>query len=155
MTDKKTCTKCKIEKDVSFFYKQGKYLQSHCKTCDKEKVTNRRRNNPEKNREIVKKWKANNRKKVNDIQKKYRLNNFEKEKERSKNWNLNNKVKAKESKRNYYLNNQEMYLNNTAVQYFTQNKLIKHADIPPELIEIKKIQILINRELKEAQHAKC
>ena len=29
----KTCTKCKQEKSVSEFYKNGKYLSSYCKKC--------------------------------------------------------------------------------------------------------------------------
>lgn len=43
--DVKICTTCKIEKDISEFYKKWKYYQSQCKDCIKEKHKVRYKNN--------------------------------------------------------------------------------------------------------------
>lgn len=44
----KTCKNCKIEKNLSEFYKAGKYLQSYCKPCLKAMNLEWARNNPDK-----------------------------------------------------------------------------------------------------------
>ena len=49
----KTCSKCKIEKDVSEFYKGS---GSRCKQCHNHDCVKRQRHNPEKNREASKRW---------------------------------------------------------------------------------------------------
>ncbi len=44
----KTCKICKVEKEISEFYKAGKYLQSYCKPCLKAMNLAWARNNPAK-----------------------------------------------------------------------------------------------------------
>ena len=73
----KTCTKCKQEFPATFeyFYKKGKYLQCHCKTCDnkirrvnykanfeKERSSSRARYraNPKKQIEKTRAWQIRN-----------------------------------------------------------------------------------------------
>ena len=102
----KICTKCKIEKELSEFYKDKKTKDLHtylCKECSKESSKNYRENhreedkeysknyrkkNPEKVKESVKKWKKNNPEKVKGHNKKYYKNNLEKVKESQKIYSL-------------------------------------------------------------------
>ena len=82
---KKQCTKCKIEKPLSEFYKNKKMnlgVRSWCKDCHKESN---------------KKWRLNNPEKVKEIKKNYRLNNPD----YYKNWKLNNPDYKKNYKKNY------------------------------------------------------
>ena len=58
----KVCTKCKIEKDFSEFYKNGKILRSYCKECH------------------------------NECRRQYYLDNTDTELERARQYKLNNKI---------------------------------------------------------------
>lgn len=91
----KTCTKCKVEKEETKFYKASKGgLEAQCKDCTKENTAEWRKNNLEKSkasvkrcydknkgkyRETQKRWEQKNKKrvrryKVSHISKKYKTN---------------------------------------------------------------------------------
>ena len=71
----KVCSKCKIEKDESEFYKKGDKLHSRCKSCEleykrkydaknKDKSAEYREANREKRAAITREWRKNNSDKI-------------------------------------------------------------------------------------------
>jgi superfamily II helicase len=59
----KICTKCKLEKEVIFFYKSKKTMDGHrtwCKQCEKEAHQKWVKANPEKVAILNKKFTTNN-----------------------------------------------------------------------------------------------
>ena len=55
----KICNKCKIEKSTTDFYKKNKiYIASICKSCRIEKTMKWIKNNPNKYKELVKRFKT-------------------------------------------------------------------------------------------------
>lgn len=116
MCEKKVCTKCKIEKDLSEFSyrnKPKKLLKQQCKSCDKDyALANRDKKRlwKEKNRERIREqdkeytkankdkikrrrdiWTEKNKDRIREVDKKYREKNKEKERTRGKEWRKNNK----------------------------------------------------------------
>lgn len=91
----KTCKKCKLEKDISEFYKVSKNIDGfhrQCKVCVKEWVKNYREINKEKIKERSKKWYNNNKNYVYVYQRIYIENNKEK---------INNNLRKKRSEDNF------------------------------------------------------
>ena len=64
----KICKTCKVEKELSEFYKAGKYLQSYCKVCLKAMNIAWARNNPEKVKAKKARQKAENPEKFRERQ---------------------------------------------------------------------------------------
>jgi hypothetical protein len=91
----KTCTKCKEEKDKSYFSKDSKSKDGrsyYCKKCLNENS---------------KKWKKNNEEKNKDYKKRYRQNNKEKEKKSHLVWWKKNEEKMKILHREWLQNNKD------------------------------------------------
>jgi hypothetical protein len=91
----KTCTKCKVEKELIYFYKVSKNIDGfhrQCKVCVKEWVKNYREINKEKIKERSKKWYNNNKDYVYVYQRIYIENNKEK---------INNNLRKKRSEDNF------------------------------------------------------
>jgi hypothetical protein len=172
----KICTGCKIEmlatKEFFYIKKTGKYgLTSICKQCDKaiskkyreenlEKVKQKqkewRNNNSEKLKKKKKEYRKNNIEKIKENLKKYYKNNAAKIKERSEKYRENNPEKFREKSKKYYHNNPERYKeqNKKAVQDITDSyisnclkKPLKHLN--PQIIETRRLIILIKRELRK------
>jgi hypothetical protein len=83
----KTCTKCKIEKELTEFSKDKKgkdELYCKCKSCVKEYNKVYRENNKEKIKLIDKEYYKNNSEKLKNNRKEYYINNKEKHNEYSK-----------------------------------------------------------------------
>ena len=98
----KTCTKCKIEKEVTEFTKDKKTkdgLTYTCKFCYKEY----RENNKQRIKEIHKEYNETNKERISEQKKQYYLAN----KERIKEYIENNKERRKEQRKEYYKNNKE------------------------------------------------
>lgn len=85
---KKTCTKCGVEKEISEFHKKnnGKYgRESRCKLCKKEYDRVQKLNNPEKYKQIHKRYRENNKKKIltrqrkRNIEKKEDVNKYQRD----------------------------------------------------------------------------
>ena len=118
----KICTKCKVEKDESLFSKNRSRcdgLSSICKDCHAKYCV---------------KYYSNNKDKLRDYSTTYRLNNLEKTREAAR---LGVKRSADDLSR--------MYI----IKLIKQNTRLKPKDIPIELIEAKRMQMMINRKLKE------
>jgi hypothetical protein len=105
----KTCTKCKIEKELTEFSKEKKSkdnLKWSCKKC---------LNNENKQ------WKINNKEKIKEYSKEYYEENKEKIKNYSEEWRINNKEKLKEHSKEYYEKNKDK-INDYSKKYKEQNK---------------------------------
>jgi len=106
----KVCSKCKVEKDESEFYR-NKYnkdgLHSLCKEC--KNICNARyiSENPEKVKSSHIKWRSKNPEKVKSFYAKYYAKHAEKRKEYSLKWYFENNEKAKASRSRYYAENSE------------------------------------------------
>jgi len=127
----KICTGCKKEMLATkeFFHsnKLGKLgLNSKCKKCKKAINKKYKKNNPEKIKERHRKYRKNNPEKIKEIKRKFYKNNIEKVKERSRKnrQNLTNSYIAKSMK--------------TPVNHLN-----------PQIIETRRLIILIKRELRK------
>jgi len=67
----KTCTKCKIEKELSFFRKTYKWYKNTCKACELEYARDYYRKRKAENRQKCSEYYKRNKDKVNDRKKKY------------------------------------------------------------------------------------
>lgn len=100
----KCCTKCKIEKELSEFYKHKRYKDgyiAYCKSCGDEMVDKWREKNPDKHKEYQneyqKKWQQKNPEKYkkyqDEYQKKYNKENREKRREIERRYALKKRIK--------------------------------------------------------------
>jgi len=112
----KTCTKCKIEKELTDFNidKRGKYgVLSKCKLCcskyyndNLDHIKKYRELNKDKLKDFNKEYRKNNKEKLNENRKKYYNINKEKLLKENKEYKTKNKEILKE-KRKIYLSNPE------------------------------------------------
>lgn len=128
----KICTKCKIEKELSEFYKKKdrKYgVTSNCKICVNKYGKEYRKNNQKKISELQKEWYKKNQEQIIEKQKKYRQNNLEKirakDHERCKKYRENNKEKLRELNKNYRQDNKEKLLEYRKEYYKKNHKKIR------------------------------
>lgn len=164
----KKCSNCKDFKDLSCFYKDKSSkdgLSYHCKDCVKKRASSWRRNNLEKDKETkknyyknnkeliignVKRWQESNPEKV----KRSKIKNYKKNKERynkaSIKWNRDNcdlrKKVASDSFKKSVNNLSDSYIKNLIC---SKSSVLKRADIPEELVKLKRIEILIKREVRK------
>lgn len=159
----KTCSKCKIEKDESEFYKKKAAkdgITTICKTCYKCYFKTRNQTDERKAylREYFKKYReTDNGKNIiakaksifreNGNQKKYSLNYTKSEKykmyRKSEKYKLYMSEYRKSEKGKNILTNC-----GSAIKSYLGLKGIPTTQIPPELLELKKLQLQIKRELK-------
>lgn len=92
---KKFCIKCKIEKDIFYFYKDKSKKDGYSKYCK------------ECQNKYSKRWKKENQKKAKEYEKQYYKDNLKKSKEYGKQWRNNNPEKVKESGRQWARDNPE------------------------------------------------
>ena len=100
----KTCSKCKIEKPLTEFYKKGNTkdgLHSECKSCIKERSMNYYYHNQEAVIERQKKYREANREALTEQQQKYYQENKEAKLEQSKRYWQDNKEAILERKYRY------------------------------------------------------
>ena len=172
----KICTGCKKEmlatKEFFTVMKRRKDgLNSKCKKCTKAYSKKRYKENPEKHKEYSKKYRKNNPEKIKQIQKKYYKNNTEKRKGYWREYRENNIEKIKENHKEYYKQNRKKNIE-SGKKYYKNNikkikerakinienltdsyvatrlkKPIKHLN--PQIIETKRLIILIKRELRK------
>ena len=164
MTDQvttKVCSKCKEGKTFDSFGKKayGKYgLRAQCKICHNEESKAWRKANLEKARAASKAW--------------YKANS-EKSKAASKAWGRANPEKLKASKEKWFKENREQvtarsksrhkanpekqaaaskaYADRCNDNYVARTMGLKLSQCPQELIELKRINILITREIRNQQ----
>jgi hypothetical protein len=135
----KICTKCKVEKELSEYYKQktGKYgFTSKCIKChkkynkeNKEKISNQTKQYREQNKEKIsnqrKIYREQNKEKIKYRNKQknkiYRINNREKLLERSKKYRQENKDKILNYQKKYRQENKDKILQSNQT-YYKNNK---------------------------------
>ena len=127
----KAFSKCDMVKLRNEFYDEARTPDGkmhHCKTC----------------RSICSaEYREKNKEKIAFTSKKYRSNNKEKVKKRKDKYRENNKEKITVSRANRIASLPDSYL----IEVINQGK--KTFEIPKELIELKRIQLLIKRELRK------
>jgi hypothetical protein len=122
----KTCTKCRIEKEISFFYKISSSKDGHRSQCI-DCVKKYSEENSEKRKEYQSK-RYSSLKDTEDFKNK-RREQYERNKEHrnnySKEYSLNNKESIKKSKKDYYEKNKEDILSKRKDYY---NKIKEDED---------------------------
>ena len=143
----RVCRKCGQEKPLSEFAKDKKCALGHghtCKQCKAERDRKWAAANPEKIREYNRKWRAANPEKVREGVRKYRAANHEKVREWVRKYRAANPEKEREKIRKYREKLTDGYL----------IYLLKKHNLPiiPEIIDYKRIQLKLYREIKNQQN---
>ena len=107
--EKKVCTKCKEEKELTEFH-IGRY---ECKLCSKKYYEN--------NKDKVKEYKEKNKDKIKEYRKKYNENNIDKIKEYNQEYSQSNKDKINIIKKKWYENNIDK-IKEINKKYYGKNK---------------------------------
>ena len=105
--EKKACTKCNKEKNLTEYHKAGNGLRSDCKECACAQKKKYYQENPEKVKAQKKKYRQENLEKVKARKKKYYQENAEKERARRKKHYQENAEKAKAYSKKYREENAE------------------------------------------------
>ena len=143
----KKCNKCKEEKTASEFYKskEGKYgVTSTCKKCHCVATRIWQKNNPEK---VIKSQRLYDKKNLEKNSKRmsiWRENNYERNIQNARQWTKNNPDKIKQ-----YSKKQAVNLSDSMVRSIIR---INKEDCPPELIEVKRLQLKIKRLCKTSKN---
>jgi hypothetical protein len=190
----KTCSKCKIEKELSNFSHYSKNtdgLQGVCKQCfcqrskewrlkNLDKCKEREKRYREENRETLKQrcaiWREKNPEKQKLSNQNYRANNPEKVKAQTQEWRSSHHSNLVEMRRRTYQRHRKKRMANSK-NWALKNKeasreikkrekkkartlikpsfvlsvlRLKAAIATPELIELKRAQLLLTRELRNA-----
>lgn len=114
----KICTKCKEEKPLSEFYKDKSKkdgLKYYCKECDKKKVTDWQKKNPDRVKQLYSEYYERNRDKVDAKRAEWRDQNKEKVSQY-----------VKKASRTYYHNNKQTHFALSA-----KRRAAKKQAIPP------------------------
>ena len=101
----KVCTKCKIEKEITEFYKKPKQIYGvnpRCKVCIREDAKEYRDNNKESIRTRDKKYREENKERIAARQKKFREENKERISEQRKKYREENKERISEQQKEWY-----------------------------------------------------
>lgn len=111
------------------------------KTLEKIKESNARyrAENPEKVKESKARYRAKNREKIKEFSTRYYEEHFEKIKEYKARYRAENPEKIKEEKSRYILRCNDSYV----------KSILQMKNAPPELIELKREQMLNKRILKQ------
>jgi hypothetical protein len=118
---------CKIEKDISEFYKNKSAkdgLQKRCIECHKYLYNRQGKDKiKEKNKNILKKLKENENDYINRLEyvRNYQITNKDKIRETKKEWSLNNKEKVKEIKSKWALQNRDK-IKEKNIKYRKENR---------------------------------
>jgi hypothetical protein len=139
----KTCSKCNMAKNIDFFhFKKGtkdgrRYTCKECTKIDKHESYLR---NKETSAKYRKYYREENRIKCNLNQQSWRSDN----KEKTNTYNERYKIKIRERAKKYIDSAAASYIKHL-ICYKTK---LRVYDIPKELIELKRVQILITREIR-------
>jgi hypothetical protein len=154
----KICTKCKSQKEKERFRskKESKDgLRPWCRECESQhRKANREKENKRyaewtmKNSEHVRikasEYRKNNKVKVNEYKKKWRYENKDAVNNSRKKWINNNREKKKVIDKKASEVMSDFYISNMIVKYTKMDR----KDVPKELIELKRLQLKITRELR-------
>lgn len=158
----KVCSKCRENKPVGEFYKSTASVDGvtyHCKTCvqlakktyyeahkDKVKAVNAawRAANPDRVKAVKAAWIAANPDKVRAERNAWKAANPDKVKAGKAAWRAANLDKYRAMRKTYA----------ARLPDFLVKRYLNLKDAPPELIELKRLQVQIKRELKRQEQSK-
>lgn len=184
MCQTKVCTKCGIEKSLEEFAKSTTTksgLKAACKPCKNIELTNHRHQNIGVTREKARLYAEKNRDKINEMQKQWRQNNpekvqrhsqsrdkdkfkaYQKEyllkndaaiKERQKTYRGKNREKLNEHNKNMARINSAELHDSYVLKRLVSDGVLNRRDVPQELINLKRVEVMIKRQIKEMQNGK-
>lgn len=150
----RTCTKCKIEKELTEFYKhrEGKDgINNQCILCCKEyskfygEVNKEKlKKSGKKHNEYRKKWREKNKETIKQKMKIYHKNNKEKIKIRQKEYDIKNKEKKSQNHKEYSIKNREK-INKYQTQY-NKNKYYNNPEHKLKMIMICRLNALLKQK---------
>ena len=117
----------------------------------KEYMRKWRAANQEKINEYARKYYAANGEKINERNRNQRAANGEKEREYGRNWYAANREKIIKNKRNWYIANREKLSNYYIKHLFTDCSVLSAQDVPPEIIEIKRLHLTLKRLIEKGE----
>lgn len=125
----KVCSKCKEEKKVCEFFKDGQKkdgLHSSCKVCVNNRVKIYKEQNPEKDKESKQKHYLKNKEKYSNLRQKWKKENPEYISNYSKLYYIKNRELLIERSRNYYETNKDNILEKS--KEYVKNNFDKTSD---------------------------
>ncbi len=146
MSEMRVCKKCEQEKSMESFdvRKDTNKLRSACKECRKLEKKAWEKANRAKARLITKRWRSKNPEKCKDIRKEWVAKNLEKVREKVRRYDESNREKRRLAAKNLRDECRLSYVR----WALSQGDGIKY---PIEVLEVKQMQMKINRLLKEKQ----
>jgi ElaB/YqjD/DUF883 family membrane-anchored ribosome-binding protein len=150
----KSCTKCKIEKPTTEFGRDKRIrsgLCSRCKLCVAEYNRARYLEQREQVIERVANYARNNKEEIRARCKAYYQRNKDRIKEKTKRWREANLNRAKKTRNLRVRHNAAELTDSYVRQIMIYQSPIKAKDIPDELVELKRAQLLLHRQLKETK----
>ena len=132
--EKKACTKCNKEKNLTEYHKAGNGHRPDCKECACAQKKKYYQENPEKERSRKKKYRQENPDKKKASNKKWRQENPDKKKASNKKWKQENPEKVRASRRLSDAKRRAQKIN-TQVEEFTTEQLNEYwvkNNIDPE-----------------------
>ena len=155
MNQTKVCTKCWVEKSLEEFDSCGKY----CKLCRKEYNKSYRNLNSEKIKATKAEWYAKNKVHVQAVNAEWKLKNRELTKKYSKKFRQSQDaggrgISGKELHNIQSKKYRDLLHNAYVRQVIKSNTTLSSDDIPQELVDVTRVQLLIKRKVKEIQNGK-
>ena len=145
----KVCSKCKVEKGRDEFYKnrsKSDGLASLCKICSYLRSAKWKKENPEKARASTRKWQQNNPEKAKVSCSSWQRNNPEKARDAKAKWAAENPLsKSSRAGRQRGIDELDDYY----VKSTLGKSKLRASNPPQELIELKRLQLQIIREIKQ------
>jgi len=143
----KSCSKCEKEKELDEFVKHKKCKDGRAGVC--KKCVNL---DPNKSK-YHKQWRKNNPDKVKKLRNKWAKNNRDKTQKAVKRWLKNNPERYKVLTKKYNKKRSET-LHDDYVKSAIQSVLkIPCSEMTPEMIHVKREQLMFSRALKELRRA--
>ena len=149
--EKKVCTKCGEEKELSEYYirnKKTNRINSQCKTCSNKKNIEWSKNNKDKRNESSRLYREKNKERINESLKLYREKNKEilryQKNKSAKLYREKNKEKIKESQKIYREKNKEKIKESQKIYRLNNLEYFKKSD--KERYQRKRQQIIKNQK---------
>jgi len=141
------CKKC-FKKQQKEYRLKNKDKQKEYRLKNKDKLGKQREEYRLKNKDKIgkqkKEYRLKNKDKIGKKQKEYDLKNKDKQKE----YNLKNKDKLGKQREEYRLKNKDK-ITDVYIKSLLSGRGITSADVPQEMVEVKREQIIMSKLLKE------
>lgn len=153
----KTCSKCGETKPAELFYKKN----SRCKQCFSEIRKQHYADNRKEILEQCHRYYIANREKIKQQHREYVARNHEEHNKRNRNWAAANREKVKEINNKYKAKNRQKEAARSreyrarledgyVIIKIIRDTTLTRSDVPPELLEAKRLQLKLKRLAREA-----